>query len=208
MIRLIIADDHLIFRQGLKALLENESEIEVIGETGNGNETLSVTRQLKPDLIIMDIEMPGKDGLEVTAILKKEIPEIKILVLTSFNRSAYVRQMLKSKVAGYILKESGREELLKAIRTIMSGEKYFSQKVMMTVIDDLQGPKPGSIQLSDREIEIIKYIASELTSVQIAEKLNISPHTVETHRKNILLKLDLKNTAGLVKYAFKKGLID
>jgi len=208
MIKILIADDHRIFRQGLVSLLETEQKLKIIGEAKNGYEILDILKQKIPDIILLDIEMPDMNGLEAVRNIRKDYPNVKIIVLTMHKKSSYVKQMMKSGISGYLLKDAGKEELLKAMEAAMSERTYYSQEIMLHVMNGLSGSEKKDSDLSDREIEIIRLIARQMTTREIAVELTLSVHTVETHRKNILLKLGLRNSPGLVRYALQKGLID
>ncbi|MEZ4852271.1 MAG: response regulator transcription factor [Bacteroidia bacterium] len=206
-IHLIIADDHKIFRQSLSLLLEQEPHLKVIGEANNGEELKSLVGVKIPDLVLMDIEMPHTDGLAATKWLKSHYPKVRVLALTVHREFAFIQGMLKAGVDGYLLKDAGKEELLHAIEVLQKGEPYYDPSVTGQVMNSLRPHSPSSSDLSEREIEIVQLIADQLTSKQIAKKLNLSPLTIETHRKNIFLKLGVQNAAGLVKLAYSKGWI-
>jgi len=207
-IKIIIADDHAIFREGLVALLTNEEDIDLVGEAQNGFEVLDLVVNNKVDIILMDVEMPLKNGLETARELRKTHPEIKILVLTMHKSPAFVKQLLKAGASGYILKETGKEELLNALNTIAKGGQYHSAAVTRSVMESLHKKNRTTSHLSKRELQIIQLISNELTTNEIAKELHLSSMTVETHRKNIFLKLGVRNIAGLVKLAFKNGWIE
>ena len=205
-IHLIIADDHKIFRQSLSLLLEQEPHLKVIGEANNGEELKSLVGVKIPDLVLMDIEMPHTDGLAATKWLKSHYPKVRVLALTVHREFAFIQGMLKAGVDGYLLKDAGKEELLHAIEVLQKGEPYYDPSVLGQVMNSLRPGSPPS-DLSEREIEIVQLIADQLTSKQIAKKLNLSPLTVETHRKNILKKTGTNNVVGLVRYAYKNNLV-
>ena len=208
MIKVILVDDHQILLEGLVTFLEAESDIEVAGLANSGKEALDLVTEKVPDILITDIEMPGMDGIELTAKVKEVLPETKILALTMYNEQGYIKDMLRVGANGYILKNSSKEEFVSAIRSVIEQGNYLSPEVMQNFIGSQKRKEsPYGKKLSDREIEIVQLIANEFTTEEIAEKLHLSAFTVKTHRKNILLKLGLKNSAGLVKYALNKGLI-
>jgi len=207
-IRIIIADDHTIFREGLVSLLENESNIAVLGEAHNGVEVIEFVNNNAIDIILMDIEMPIKNGVDTTRELQKTHPEIKILALTMHKSPAFIKQMLKAGASGYILKEAAKEELLLAINTIANGGQYHSPVVAKTMMESLHRKRNLTETLSERELQIIQLISNQLTTNDIAKELHLSPLTVDTHRKNIFLKLNVHNAAGLVKLAMKNGWIE
>ena len=204
--KLIIADDHRIFRQGLKSLLEDEPGINILAEASSGHELMSLIRHREPDIILLDVEMPGMDGLESMQQIKKLRHSCKVIVLTMHSETSYIKRMVQSGAAGYVLKDAGKTELIKAIQAIQNGETYFSPEVSEAVMKKLTAKEKPA--LTKREIEIVKLIADQMTTAEIADKLSLSPHTIEAHRKNIFLKLGLKNSAGLVRYAIEKGLVD
>jgi DNA-binding NarL/FixJ family response regulator len=214
-IQVIIADDHKIIRVGLRGLLEREKDIDVVGEAENGNELLSVLQKIQPDVILMDIDMGTTSGIDATREVKKLYPAIQVLGLTMHEEQNFIVDMLEAGASGYLLKNAGRDELLTAIHTVSKGDSYFSQKVSATLLQAITRQKETptahdhkeQMPLSDREVEVLKLIAEEHSNGEIAEKLFISIRTVDTHRRNLLEKLNVKNTAGLVRYAIEKGLI-
>lgn len=213
-IRVIIADDHKIIRVGLRGLLEREKDIEVAGEANNGMNLLALLKSTATDVILMDIDMGDTNGIETTRQVKELYPAAQVLGLTMHEEQHYIIPMLEAGASGYLLKDAGREELLGAIHTVYHGDSYFSQKVSATLLHAItkqtEAPsfKAGKnqIPLSDRETEVLQLIARELSNGEIAEKLFISIRTVDTHRRNLLEKLNVKNTAGLVKYAIENGI--
>ncbi len=208
MIKVLLADDHEMILEGLCALLENEKEIEIIGKAQDGLEVLEQLKSLQPHLLILDINMPQMDGIELTAKLKERHPKIKVLILSMHNRSEFIKRLMELGADGYILKNSGRGELITAIKTIVAGKKYFSHEIMKTNFDDqLHSTSKNPSLLSEREKDVLRLIAQGLTSQQIASKLNISQHTVDSHRKHILSKIEAKNSVDIVKYALKTGLV-
>jgi len=213
-IRVLIADDHKIVRIGLRGILEKEQGIEVIGEAGDGQKVLDILKDHDADVILMDIDMGRTDGIETTGEVKRLYPDIRILALTMHEEQGHIVGMLEAGASGYILKDTGREELLTAIHTVYKGDSYFSNNVSATLLKALTNVKSRSAAktthhspLSDREIEVLRLIAQEHSNGEIAEKLFISIRTVDTHRRNILEKLQVKNTAGLVRYAIEKALL-
>ena len=212
MISLIIADDHKIFRDGIISLLENESGIKVSGEAGNEDELFAQLATAQPDLVLMDISMGATNGIDATERIKQLYPEVRVLALSMHSESSYILKMLEAGASGYLLKDSGSREMIAAIRTVASGDTYFSQLVSQTLMSHLSGAKKikekmQGVPLTKREIEVLQLIAEEYSNPEIAEKLFISIRTVDTHRRNLLEKLGVKNTAGLVKNAIKLGLI-
>jgi len=208
-INIILVDDHQMLIDGIKALLKKEKNMSFVGTANNGNDALKLIEQLKPNLVITDINMPEMSGIELTKIIKKNFPEIKVLVLTMFNEKAIISEILSSEAEGYILKNTGREELVKAINKIASNGTFFSSEVIETLMKEVKKEnkkEKATAQLTPREIEIIKLIVEELSTAEIAEKLFISPRTIDTHRKHILEKTQSKTVVGLIKYAFEFNL--
>lgn len=209
-IKIVIADDHQMFIDGVRSLLKKETRLNFVHEALNAEDALSYIRKNEVDLLITDISMPGMTGTELTKILKKELPDIKILVLTMFNDPAIINDILQSEAEGYILKNTGKQELLSAINRIMDDGTYYSNEVMSLMLK--HNKKKNLItetkeELTVRELEILKLVCEEFTTADIAEKLFISPRTVETHRKNILEKTRSKTIVGLIKYAFENNLM-
>jgi DNA-binding NarL/FixJ family response regulator len=210
MIRVLIADDHQMFVDGLKSLLVEEKEMHVVGEAKNGYEVLEICDQEQVDIVIMDINMPLMDGIQTSRKLSKKHPSVKILGLSMYNDRDYISDILKAGALGYVLKNTGKESLLSAIATLQSGSSYLSEEVSKTLLSSFMKNHSGDQmieKLSDREREVLDCIASGLTTHEIGEKLFISKNTVETHRKNLLYKLKAKNTAELVNNAYKQRLI-
>lgn len=210
-IRILIADDHQMFRAGIINLLKNEPEFEIAGEASEGDEAVRLAVCLKPDVVLMDINLPVLDGISATIQIIAENPESKILVLTSFEDEEFILKMLKAGARGYILKEAPFEELVLAVKTIAKGSSYFTKEISAKLFARLEQSEKISqnraaqekMNLTKRELEVLEYVATELTNKEIAAMLFISPRTVETHRRNLIHKLKVKNTAGLVKYYFE-----
>ena len=210
-IKILIADDHTMFLQGIISLLEQEPNIEITGKAINGLEALEIIGQQPVDLVILDISMPEMDGIELSKILKKKYPAIRILVVSTHSNVSIISRLIRIGVNGYLLKNAEKAELLEAINTIANGENYFSEETEEKHLsNNLRIEKQFSTltELSSREKEILVLIAHEYNTAEIAEKTFISLNTVNTHRKNLLSKLNAKNTAGLVKYAVENGLVD
>ena len=210
--RVLLADDHKIFREGLRSLLEKFSEIEVVGEAENGIEAVRIAIQLSPDVVIMDIAMPEMNGIEATRqIVNKTADRVKVLCLTMHADARYAAEMLTVGASGFLLKDCSSEEVLEAITSIRHGRTYFSQfirdSLMIDYIDFLKGDKRLSLSiLTDREKEVLGFIAEGKTVKEIASRLSLSPKTIEAHRKNIMDKLEINNIPELVKYALREGL--
>ncbi|WP_057940505.1 response regulator [Algoriphagus resistens] len=211
MINVLIADDHQMFIDGMKALLQDLPGIKVVGEASNGKEAVVHCKDHSVDLVIMDVNMPEMDGVEATKELCKTNKNLKILGLSMHRDRHFISDMLKSGASGYILKNTGKKELLDAIQTLYKGETYVSEevnKILLTSFLKDSAKYEVNEKLSGRETEVLESIAIGLTTLEIGEKLFISKNTVETHRKNLLYKLKAKNTAELVNNAYKRGLIN
>ena len=210
-INVLLADDHTIFLEGISSLFLAEDNINIAGTVQNGKEALEFLDQYPVDIVLSDISMPGMDGIELSRVIQKKYPLVKTIILTTYSDPEMINKLMKNNIRGYLLKNVGREELTEAIRKVMAGENYYSESVKESYMNMFFNGNPSRVTqqtLSKREIEIIRYIAKEYTTEEIADKLILSQHTVKTHRKNILAKLGLKNTAGLVRYAIQKGLAD
>ncbi len=208
MIKIIIADDHKIVREGLSALLSSVEEIEIIEEAPNGLILLHQLKTLQPDLILLDIGMPVMDGIQAAEKIKVEFPEVKILILTTYVEQAKIKKMLKIGVHGYLLKDSGKAGLLNAIKTITEGQNYYDQRVTDIVMNSYQPKKAATstaIVLTKREKEIALLIAQGKSTKEIAQELFISPFTVDTHRKNIFSKLGISKVASLIRIVIEEG---
>ncbi len=212
-IRVFLVDDHLILREGIRLLLSRAPDIEIVGEVGSGEEAVAAAGQVRPDVILMDITMPGMSGLEATSQIKQTNPDIKILVLTMHESDQYFFKMLDAGVSGYFVKGGSSSELVSAIRSVWRGDVFLYPTMAKKLLSDyLQRVKSGqSLEsydgLTNREREIIKLIAEDNNNQEIAERLVLSPATVQTHRANIMAKLGLHSRAELVKYAIKHGFI-
>ena len=214
-VKILIVDDHPLIQQGIKALLADEGKFDISTEVNNAEDALQKLAVEHFDLVIMDIKMPGMGGVQATREITSKHPGVKILASSMLEDKHYIEEMLKAGAQGYVLKNATSREMLNAINTIMGGQTYFSQGVSSIMMSQFMKGKPdgnddaagGLKDLTKRELEIIKMIASEMTNSQIAKKLNISPRTIDTHRRNILRKIEVKNTAGLVKYAIQHQLL-
>ncbi|MEX0639106.1 MAG: response regulator transcription factor [Balneolaceae bacterium] len=210
-IRILLVDDHELIREGLHTLLSREPGLEVAGEAADGHEAVEKCRELEPNLVIMDINMPGLDGVQATGKIRELMPEIKVLALTMSDDDSHIREMIMAGASGYILKNAGKEELKKAIRTISEGKHYFSNTAARSVLMDMvQGSgkrEMTKIHITEREREVLLWIVRELTNQEIAEKLSISVRTVDAHRRNLLQKTNSRNAAGLVRYALENNLV-
>lgn len=209
---IIIVDDHLIFQQGLKAMINAENIATVIGEAANGKEFLELLSFQQPDLVLMDIDMPKMNGMEATQKAMELIPDIKIIALTMFGDEDYYYKMIDLGVKGFILKSTGIDELEKAIHDVMNGESYFSNELLRKIIRNfsrnIQKEETENKILTSREVEVLQQICLGSTTEEIAQKLNISPKTVKSHRSNLLEKTACKNTPNLILFAIKNKIID
>ncbi len=211
-IRVLVADDHAIVREGVHQLLSQQPDIEVVGEASDGAQVLDLARKLRPDLVLMDIGMPGMNGLEATRALKAEQPQTNVLVLTMQEGEDYFFRLLQAGASGYVLKGAGSAELLSAIRAVQQGGVYLNPTMTKKVLGDLlkrpEQVNAASDRLTPREHEVLKLIAEGKTNREIADELVLSLNTVQTHRLHIMEKLNLHNRAELVKYAIRRGLIE
>jgi len=210
-IRVLIADDHAILREGVRALLAGSADIEVVGEAADGRQAVELTRRLDPDVVLMDIAMPGLGGIEATLELKKEGARAKVLVMSQYEDREYVRRLLKAGVAGYVLKKSAGAELVQAIRAVHRGGMVLDPEVARTAMEE-SGPA-GSTgadpyeTLTDREKQVLKLVAEGRSNKEVAELLGISVKTAMSHREHVMQKLDLHNRTELVRYALRLGVI-
>jgi two-component system response regulator NreC len=213
-IRVLVVDDHTILRVGLRMMLNAQPDIEVVGEASDGNQAVSEALRLIPDVILMDIAMPDCNGIEATRQVKRVQPETRVLVLTMHENEEYLFQTLRAGASGYILKEAADTELITAIRAVSRGRFYLSPSAQSIMVGDyLQRVRSGEEHdsynaLTEREREILKLVAEGYTNNQIAERLTISPKTVDTHRTHVMDKLNLHSRAELVKYAMRRGLLE
>ena len=213
-IRVLLAEDHTIVREGLRSLMDGEAGIEVIGEANDGREAVEKVRQLRPDVVVMDIAMPGLNGLEATRQIRKRFPETQVLILTMHTNEEYVFQILRAGASGYVVKQAASEELIAGIRAVGRGDSFLSPSISGKVIEEYvrqaeaMEEKDRYDKLTDREREVLQLIAEGHANREIAELLHISVKTVETHRANLMDKLGIRGTAGLTRYAVRKGVID
>jgi DNA-binding NarL/FixJ family response regulator len=211
-IRVILADDHEIFRDGFQTMLKKQTEVEMVGEAENGKELLELTAKLNPDTIITDIKMPLMDGIEATKILSERFPHIGIITLSMFDEDNLVVDMLEAGAKGYLIKNAPKHEIFEAIKTVYNGGTYYchhtSNKLAQMIAKSKFNPykKIPKIEFTERETEIIKLICSELSNKEMASKLNLSVRTVEGYRDKIQEKMDVRNTAGIVVFAIKNGI--
>lgn len=212
MIKIAIVDDHKIFRDGVTSIIEDEDGLEMIWSASNTTECINELNTSIPDVLLMDISLGEESGITLTKMLMQDNPDLCILTLSMHHEDNYIVKILEYGAKGYLLKDAGSDEMIRAIKTIYNGNTYYSSHVSNILIKHItQGTKPSEksneFSLTKREIEVLKLIAEEYSNPEIAKELFISIRTVDTHRRNLLDKLDAKNTAGLVKYAIKNGLV-
>lgn len=211
LIRVMLVEDHLIVRQGLRALLETQEGIEVAGEAGDGEEALASCRKVRPDVIVLDLGLPGKDGIRVAEELRDELPGCRVLVLSMHSGEEYVRSALRAGAAGFLVKGAGLTDLVRAIRAVAAGEAFFCGAAAEVLARDVRhggvAVEGARASLTEREREVLRLVASGKSSREIAAILGISPKTVEGHRANIMEKLGIHDLAGLVRYSVKSGLV-
>lgn len=211
--RLLIADDHALLRAGLRALLAREPDFEVVGEADNGRDVVGLAGTLSPDLVLMDITMPGTNGIEAIANLKRRYPAIRVLVLTIHNTHEYIQESLSAGADGYILKGASQDELRLAVRTVLRGKVYLSPDISECIVSGYLGAGKSAVpasawnKLTQREREVLKLIAEGNSSKLIAEYLYLSVKTVDKHRSNLMNKLDIHNASRLTGFAIKQGLL-
>ncbi len=210
-LRVLLADDHTLVRAGLRKLLESIPHLEVVGEASDGLALLALNAELRPNLVLMDISMPGLNGLETTARLRKECPDTKVIILSMHQSEEYVRQALRQGASGYLLKDCAPAELEMAIQAVLRGETFLSPSVSKDVLNDYvqrlrDEAQPGD-QLTPRQREVLQLVAEGLSTKEIARRLDLSVKTVDTHRSQLMKQLDIHEVTGLVRYAMRTGLI-
>ena len=208
MIRIALVDDHQIVIDGLQAVLTTIEDFRIVGSANSGIDLIELLSKEEVDLIMMDISMPRMDGIEATEMVKEKYPNIKVLILSMHDDTKQTERAVNAGADGYLLKNAGVEEIDLAIRKAVNGETYYSEKIMQNILQSMKTEKKTQVELSERELEVLKLIAKEFTTKEIAEQLFISHHTVESHRKNLLFKLDVRGVAGLVRYAIENDLIE
>ena len=209
-IKLLLVDDHPVVRKGLHSCLANRENLKIVGEAGDGAESIRIAKELEPDIVLMDINMPGMDGLAVTETLRKETPKIKVLVLSMHSGRDYVLRIIKAGARGYVLKDAPTDELVKAIEAVNAGDAFFSPSVARIALNQYvaeSDDRDPMSKLSDREKEVLVQISNGKSNKEIASMLGIGVRTIETHRERIMRKLDIHSVAGLTKFAISHGLI-
>jgi two-component system response regulator NreC len=208
-IRILLADDHAVVRQGFKMILGAQSDMEIVGEAGNGRETVELAERLKPDIVVMDVAMPELNGIEATRRLAESVPHARVVALSMHKDSVYVREILRAGARGYLLKDSVADDLVSAVRAVARGEGYLSPAVSNAVLDDYRRHVTNPIDLlTSREREVLQMLAEGKTNKEIAGVLNLSVYTVDAHRGRIMEKLNLHSINELVRFALRNGLID
>ncbi len=208
-VRILLADDHALVRQGFRMILAAQPDLEIVGEAGNGREAVEMASTLKPDLVVMDVSMPELNGIEATRRILEESPRTRVLALSMHKDSVYVREILRAGARGYLLKDSIDSDLLAAVRAVARGEGYLSPTVSNAVLDDYRKHVTNPVDLlSSREREVAQMIAEGKTNKEIAVVLNLSVYTVDAHRGHIMEKLNLHSINELVRFAVRNGLID
>ncbi len=212
MINILIADDHQLLNDGIKAALNGIEDFNIAAEVNNGYQVLEkLDGGTSVDVILMDINMPKLDGLNATKMVHKKYPDVRVLALSQYDEKRFVKQMVKNGASGYLLKDSSRDVLEVAIRTVHAGAKYFCERLMMQLVNQelkIENTRTLFPDLTDRELEVLRLIGKEYSSQEIADKLFISFHTVESHRANLMSKAGVKNTAGLIRWATENDFLD
>jgi two-component system, NarL family, response regulator NreC len=210
-IKILIADDHQLTREGVRSLLEREDDIDVLGEAKDGRSAVSLARELGPDVILMDVCMPDMNGIVATTLIRAVTPRIKVIALSMVDDRRFVSNMLRAGASGYVVKDCSFKELVRAIRMVMANKTYLSPGIMEVVVKDYVTPpgysdSPYASNLTTREKEVLQLVAEGHSTPQIANSLHVSVKTVESHRQNLMMKINAKGIAGLTKYAIREGL--
>lgn len=211
--RVLLADDHKLIRDAIQSHLSKCDDIEVIGQAADGNEVLSILRGgTEIDVLLLDINMDGMDGMECAQIMHEEFPKVRVIILSMYDNSLYIKNMIKNGVAGYLLKHADEREIINAIRTVHEGNTYYDHAVVDTVMKSFSDlnkrtPEPSDVNLTPREEEILDLIIQELSNQEIADKLFISTRTVDAHKRNLLEKTNSKNLVGLIKFAYANNMV-
>jgi DNA-binding NarL/FixJ family response regulator len=209
MIRVILAEDHDIVREGLQSLFKDDEDIKIVGEAANGQILIDLLQTTPADIILMDINMPVMNGLEATKYVTRHYKKTKVVVLSMMDHPGYLKQMMEAGAEGYVLKSAGKEELIRAIKTVYSGRSFISPEISLKVAaaDSKELESKKMVKLTKRELQVLELLAEGLTNKEIAEKIYLSKRTVETHRKNLIDKTNSKNSSALIKYAIVNGIL-
>jgi DNA-binding NarL/FixJ family response regulator len=211
--RVVLADDHSVVRQGLRAWLERSGHVQVVGEAADGREAVAVVEQLQPDVVIMDIAMPMLNGIDATAQITRRNPDTKVIILSMHTDESYILRALGAGAKGYLLKESTETDVLPAVQSVRDGKPYFTPSIARLLLEDyMRSLKQNNLQdsydlLTEREREVLQLLAQGKSNKEVAQVLDLSPHTIDSHRTNMMQKLNLHNTAEIVLYAVRKGII-
>ncbi len=209
-VKLLLVDDHPVVRKGISSCLARHEQLLIVGEAADGREALRKAEELSPDIVLMDIDMPQMNGLVLTEVLRKQMPQVKIIILSMYSAPEYVRRIIQSGAHGYVLKDAPADELVRAIEAVVAGGAFFSPEVARLALNQFvrgSGAGPDPARLTAREREVLRHIADGLSNKEIACQLGVGVRTVETHRERIMRKLDIHSVAGLTKFAIAKGLI-
>jgi|KBSSwiStaDraftv2_1062776.scaffolds.fasta_scaffold03450_11 two-component system, NarL family, response regulator NreC len=210
-LRVVLAEDHRVMREGLRMVVEREPNMEVVGEAGNGRAAVALAVRLRPEVVVMDISMPELNGLKATKELKEQVPDARVLVLTRHTDNSYVQEMLRSGASGYVLKQSASDELVRAIRRVAAGHRYLDPALNDQVLSGIAAtgsPRSLGITLTRREEDVLRCVALGFLAREIAERLKISIKTVETHKANAMSKMGMKNRIDIVRYAVLQGWLE
>ncbi|MCF8228011.1 MAG: response regulator transcription factor [Bacteroidales bacterium] len=213
--KIVLADDHKIVIDGLRSLLEDDERFRIIGEASNGKELLDLIKLTEVDTAIVDIDMPVLNGIEATRIIKQDFPDVRIIILSMHHEKSLIKKFIEMGVDGYLLKNSSREALIDCIEKVMKGQKYFDSDVTLSILGKNPQSAKGTfaqsdtrVELTEREVEIMKLIAEGMSNKEIGKQLHISDRTVDTHRTNLMRKLSVNNVAGIIRYAMKHGYVE